>query len=140
MMDPVLAQRAVHEQQMVALQREMANSMALAGRTPFLQHIDTYKFASWPASLALACVLTVVVPYVCGITGLGQGRSGGGLGNGSAHSPRGRSGAGVNAMDIDEMVVDLMPYVNTSSFVVGCQSRGRGYPCHTQVGCTDWKS
>jgi hypothetical protein len=32
MMDPVQAQRYVHEQQMVALQREMANSMALAGR------------------------------------------------------------------------------------------------------------
>ncbi|GFH29879.1 chloride channel protein, partial [Haematococcus lacustris] len=31
MMDPVLAQRSVHEQQMVALQREMANSIALAG-------------------------------------------------------------------------------------------------------------
>lgn len=33
MMDPVMAQRNVHEQQMVALQREMANSMALAGGT-----------------------------------------------------------------------------------------------------------
>lgn len=52
--------------------------------------------------------------------GLGRAMSGS-LGNGSAHSPRGRSGAGVNAMDIDEMVVDLMPYVNTSSFVVGAQ-------------------
>ncbi|KAJ9508857.1 hypothetical protein QJQ45_028174, partial [Haematococcus lacustris] len=83
MMDPVLAQRSVHEQQMVALQREMANSIALAGEWR----------EGWAAGLA-APVASVV--------------------------PRGSRGsaAGVASGDIDEMSVDLLPYTNTSSFVV----------------------
>jgi hypothetical protein len=79
MMDPVMAQRSVHEQQMVVLSRELQSSL------------------------------------MGGSMLIGSGGVGGGMGRGS------RGGED----EIEDRVVDLTPYMNTSAFVVSIVVSGR---------------
>ncbi|GFH28469.1 chloride channel protein [Haematococcus lacustris] len=151
MMDPVLAQRSVHEQQMVALQREMANSIALADKVK-LNNVESIDYlapnsAIYRNDVVLYCVRLVkrcllerasfsfrLWAHRTGADGkvsayqhIGWSRKGlahgvgGGLSGASREcGPAGSRGsaAGVASGDIDEMSVDLLPYTNTSSFVL----------------------
>ena len=81
MMDPVMAQRSVHEQQMVVLSRELHTSLMGGGGGG-------------------------------GRDGSSRGGAGGGGGNG---------GVG-GSSEIEELTVDLTPYMNTSTFIVSGKS------------------
>ncbi|MEW5318605.1 MAG: hypothetical protein WDW38_009815 [Sanguina aurantia] len=118
MMDPVLAQRLVVEQQMVALQSEMAG-----GAAGGLMGAYSGEFSA-----------TATTPTPSGGGGSG---SGGGLfptaaaklgGGGSGlHAASGKGEGGMGALErledrgrgarIQGLIVDLTPYVNTSAFM-----------------------
>jgi len=96
MMDPVMAQRNVHEQQMV--------SCTTAGVcTREVRRIYTYSGFTCRVYLFFQVVLSRELQTSL----MGGGR---GMGHGA--------GEGSSSDDIDNLTVDLVPYMNTSTFIV----------------------
>ena len=109
MMDPVMAQRNVHEQQMVVLSRELHNSLMGPG-----MGLQGGGGGGGGGGFGSAGITSRA-----GAGGVGAGLGGlAGAAGGGGSYVNGSNGGGGGSMSVEDMIVDLSPYMNTSTFLV----------------------